>query len=150
MHRKGSKNSILLVDGRPISWVGNGLLWFLVACKSRKMGPSFKAKSEGSQVRRGAWMSKITTKRSKDTWEILGHSAGLELSSLVHKAPYCRGSLLQNKVFCGQSRLQGMDPSHTIVPPTLLSGAHCLCDWLSSANAIPSPFCSILELSNKN
>lgn len=25
----------------------------LVACKSRKMGPSFKAKSEGSQVRRG-------------------------------------------------------------------------------------------------
>lgn len=32
----------------------------LVVCKSRKMRPSFQAKSEGSQVRCGVWMPKIT------------------------------------------------------------------------------------------
>lgn len=63
----------------------------LVACQSRKMGPSFKAKSEGSQVRCGVQMSTITMKGNRDTWETLGHSVGSGLSSLVCKASYCRG-----------------------------------------------------------
>lgn len=36
---------------RAISWVGNGSSLILVVCESRKMGPSFKAKPEGSHVR---------------------------------------------------------------------------------------------------
>lgn len=78
----------------------------LEACKSRKMGPSFKAKSEGSQVRGGVWMSKITIKRSKKThgrsWDTVldWNSAPWSVRHPTREGHYCKTKCSVAKAGC--------------------------------------------------
>lgn len=141
-------NSTILSDGRHFHGWGNCPPWFPQSMRAEgwgqgsRLSPQVHKSDVGLECR---WQNE----KKQGTWKTLGHSGGLELSSLARKAPACRGQLLQNKSVLWPKQAMRHGSFSCNHPPNPTFGGPSRA-WLSSANVVQSPFYFSLELFNKS
>lgn len=117
-------NSTILSDGRHFHGWGNCLPWFPQSMRAEgwgqgsRLSPQVHKSDVGLECR---WQNEKKSKAHGRPWDI---AVGWNLAPWLGKHPHVEGNYWKTKVFCGQSRLWGMDPFHATIPPTPHSGDH--------------------------